>query len=77
MLVERDVAMLRRLMSPDAPPALADLVQSRSIVSARATRGTCEGHLELPRVRTERAKRTFPCRAVREWNARKDRQRFA
>ena len=73
MLEERDAAMLRRLMSPGAPPALADLVRSRSDVSVRATRGTCGGHLELPRVRTERGKRTFPFRAVSVWNARKGR----
>ena len=74
MLQERDMAMLLRLMSPGAPPGLANLVQSRSDVSARATRGTCGGHLELPRMRrTERGKRTFPFRAVSVWNARKGR----
>ena len=69
MLEERDAAMLRRLMSSGAPPSLADLVRSRSDVSVRATRGVCAGQLELPRVRTERGKRSFPYRAVSEWNA--------
>ena len=69
MLEERDAAMLHRVMSPGAPPALADLVRSRSEVSVRATRGVCAGQLELPRVRTERGKRTFPYRAVSVWNA--------
>ena len=73
MLQERDMAMLLRLMSPGAPPGLANLVQSRSDISARATRGTCGGQLELPRVRTERGKRTFPLKAVSVWNARKGR----
>ena len=61
--------MLCKLLSPDAPPALADLVQSRSDVSIRSTRGTCGGQLELPRVKTERARRAFPFRAVTAWNA--------
>ena len=69
MLEERDAAMLHRLMSPGAPPALANLVRSRSEVSVRATRVVCAGQLELPRVRTERGKRTFPYRAVSVWNA--------
>ena len=69
MLEERDAAMMRRLMSSGAPPSLADLVRSRSDVSVRATRGVCAGQLELPRVRTERGKRSFPYRAVSEWNA--------
>ena len=71
MLEGRDLAMLCKLMSPDAPPALTDLVQSRSDISARSTRGTCGGQLELPRVKTERARRAFPFRAVSAWNARK------
>ena len=73
MLEERDVALSQRLLSPGAPPVLADLIQSRSDVSARHTRGTCGGRLELPKVRTERGKRTFPFRAVAMWNALRDR----
>ena len=68
MLMERDVAMIRRLMSPDAPPALADVVQRRSDVTERRTRGTGGDRLELPRIRTERARRSFPFRAVSSWN---------
>ena len=52
MLEERDVVMLNRLVSPDAPPALAHLVLNRREVSVRETRGSSRGHLELPRVRS-------------------------
>ena len=84
MLEEHDVAIfLRKLMSPGAPPALADLVRIRSDVSAKDTRATCGrgGHLELPRVRTERgeemcSERTFPFRAVSVWNALRDHLQF-
>ena len=70
MLENRDLAMIRRLISPDAPPALAQLIQRRSDVSLRCTRGTCAGQLELNRVRTERARRSFPFRAISSWNNR-------
>ena len=72
MLEGRELAMLCKLgQSPDAPPALTDLVQSRCDVSVRSTRGMCGGQLELPKVKTERARRAFPFRAVSAWNARK------
>ena len=68
MIEERDLTMLCRLLSPGAPPALADLIRGRSDVSVRSTRATSAGKLELPRVRTERARRAFPYRAVSSWN---------
>ena len=62
-------------MSPGAPPGLADLVRSRSDVSARYTHGIYGegGDLELPKVRSEPGKSTFPFRAVTMWNALTDR----
>ena len=61
--------MIEKLISPGAPPALADLVQRRSDVTVRSTRGTCADRLELPRIRTERARRSFPYRAVSSWHS--------
>ena len=69
MLEERDVAMIEKLISPGVPPALADLVRRRSDVTVRSTRGTCADRLELPRIRTERARRSFPYRAVSSWHS--------
>ena len=51
--------LIARLISPGAPPVLADLVRSRSDASARDTCGTCGGDLELPKVRNKRGKRTY------------------
>ena len=70
MLRSRDLAMVQRLLSPTAPPALADIVERRSDVSLRRTRGTCDDQLQLPRIKTERARRSFPFRAVTSWNRR-------
>ena len=70
MLERRHVALIRKLISPDAPPALAQLIRPRSDVSQRCTRASCRNQLELPRVKTERARRSFPYRAVYAWNRR-------
>ena len=70
MLEKRDEALIRRLLSPDAPPALAKLVQRRSEVTQRSTRGAHSDQLELPKIKTERARRSFPFRAVSAWNCR-------
>ena len=59
MLEKRDVACIRKLLSPDAPPALANLIQRRSAVAQRCTRGTSGDQLEMPKIRTERARRHF------------------
>ena len=37
MFEKRDVALIRKLLSPDAPPALANLIQRRSAVAQRCT----------------------------------------
>ena len=69
MLKDRDIVMLRKILSPDAPPSLAGLVKRRSDVNSRLTRSTCGNQLDLPKIRTERARRTFHFRAVRSWNS--------
>ena len=68
MLERRDVALVNRLIAPDAPPALSHIVQRRAEITQRRTRGSCEGLLEVPSIRTERARRSFPFRSVTTWN---------
>ena len=65
---ERDLALIQRLLSADAPPALSHIVMRRSEVSERCTRGADGDLLELPRIKTERARRHFPFRSVKSWN---------
>ena len=66
---ERDLLMLRHLLShPYSPQCLSSKVRYRSSVSVRDTRAAVAGHLELPRVRTEMAKRFFDYRALSLWN---------
>ena len=50
MLGRRDEALIRRLLSPDAQQALAQLVQRRSEVARRNTRGAYGDQLELPKI---------------------------
>ena len=65
----RDTANIGRILAPNNPlPHLREHVISRSAVSARASRATAGGQLELPRVRTEFARRSFAFRAVQCWN---------
>lgn len=68
MVQERDVALVKRLLSSDPPPALASSLSKRSEISNRTTRSTVMDMLELPRVRTEHARRSFPFRTVSAWN---------
>ena len=70
MIEARDLAMVKRLLSDTAPPTLAACLTRRAIVSSRQTRGTEAGMLELPRIRTEAARRSFPYRAAVAWNVR-------
>ena len=71
LITERDVATIRHLTtSPCAPEALCSRVVRRSDVSTRRTRASEGGRLELPRARTEFARRGFLHRAARAWNAR-------
>lgn len=69
LLSERDLLVLYRILhSPESPEHLRAMAVPRSAVSDRATRGTHSMLLETPRVRTELARRSFPCRAIAAWN---------
>ena len=68
MVRDRDLAVVRRLLSGAAPPSLAACLSRRADVSARRTRGTAAGVLELPSIRTEAARRSFPYRSIVAWN---------
>ena len=61
--------MLHRLFNHiHAPQCLRGAISHRSEVSARDTRATATGLLQLPRVRTEMARRYFCYRALSLWN---------
>ena len=69
MVTERDIATMRHLTtSSSASELLRQRLLRRADVSARRTRGTDAGHFELPRVRTEFARRSFMYRATSAWN---------
>jgi len=69
MLRERDIAAMRRLLSPSCEAhALTEQLLYRSEVSVRQTRAVASGQLQLPRVRTEFARRSFTYRAISAWN---------
>ena len=69
MLTEHDVCIMYRLLSGEAAPeVIRSSISFRSAVSARDTRATADGSLEMPRTRTEFARRSFGARAVRAWN---------
>ena len=66
---ERDMAMLHRLLNRlHVPQSLRDAVEYRRDVSVRGTRAAAAGQLQLPRVHTELARRSFRYRAVSLWN---------
>ena len=70
MLRERDIAVMSRLLSPECEAhVLTEQLLYRSDVSARQTRAVVSGQLQLPRVRTEFARRSFMYRAVSAWNS--------
>ena len=70
MITERDLTIIRDLLSDTrAPELLRDNIIHRSSVSVRATRATADALLQLPRVRTEFARRAFMFRASKGWNA--------
>ena len=71
MIRARDIAAVERLLSDSAPPSLAGCLTRRAQVSSRQSRGTEADMLDLPKIKTEAAKRSFPYRAVKEWNDRK------
>ena len=70
MLRERDIAAIHRLLDPSCE---ADILRAqvlfRSEISERQTRAVTEGQLQLPRVRTEFARRSFMYRAITAWNS--------
>ena len=69
IVMERDVAMLHRtIYSPHASDSLRDQTKYRSEISERETRASMAGSLQLPRVKTEHGRRSYPYRAVATWN---------
>jgi len=69
LISERDIAAMRSLLTAPAASELArDRIVTRATVSTRTTRATEDGQLELPRVRTEFARRGFLFRATKLWN---------
>ena len=69
LLDQRDLAAVHRILhSARSPACLKERVIYRSAVSTGATRGTTVEQLELHRVRSEVARRSFAFRAVSKWN---------
>ena len=69
MVTEHDVRVIYRLVhDAGASEVMRSRITRRSDVSARETRATVDGRLEVPRARTEFARRSFCVRAVRAWN---------
>ena len=69
MLRKRDMLTMYRLVHDEnAPELLRSRIVSRADVSTRSTRSVSDGHLEVPRARTEFARRSFFIRAIRTWN---------
>ena len=70
LLVKRDIAAIRLLTSAaGACEVLRERILRRSDVSVRSTRATESGQLQLPKVRTELARRSFFYRAISAWNS--------
>ena len=70
ILMEHDLSIVRRLLTDsDAAEILCSQLVYRSTQSSRSTRATDSGQLQLPRVRTEFARRSFLCRAAKVWNS--------
>ena len=69
MIQERVIAAMCRLLSPTCEAeALTGQLVHRGDVSERQTRAVVNGQLQLPRVRTEFARRSFMYRAISAWN---------
>ena len=69
MITERDVcAMYKLINDANAPVSIRRHLTARSNVSSRYTRATENREVEVGRVRTEFARRSFLCRATRAWN---------
>ena len=64
-----DVALINQLLTREnAPSALKELIVYRSQVTSRVSRSSEAPLLQLPRVRTELARRSFTYRAIKQWN---------
>ena len=69
LVAESDCSTVHYLINnTHAPKCLAEHFERRSDVSSRKTRGTDNMELELPRVRTENARKYFYYRACALWN---------
>ena len=69
LVAERDVAQVHYLLNhPQAPIGLTTGIVHRSDVSVRETRAAVAGLLQLPRMRSEHARRFFFSRAPAQWN---------
>ena len=69
MVTEHDRCVIYRLVhDTGASEVMRSRITRRSDVSARETRAAVDGRLEVPRARTEFARRSFCARAVRAWN---------
>ena len=69
MVRASDLAVVGQLLTSDsAPELLRSKLVLRSDKSVRSTRATERGQLQLPRVRTEFARRGFLVRASKHWN---------
>ena len=69
MVTERDLHTMYRLTHDESgPELLRSRITSRADISTRETRATDDGQLEVPRARTELARRSFFIRAVKAWN---------
>ena len=69
MVRASDLAMVSQLLTSDgAPELLRNKLVLRSDKSVRSTRATERGQLQLPRLKTEFARRGFLFRASKHWN---------
>ena len=69
MVRASDLAVVGQLLTSDgAPELLRNKLVLRSDKSVRSTRATERGQLQLPRVKTEFARRGFLFRASKHWN---------
>ena len=69
LITERDVAQVHYLLNHlQAPTGLTAGIVHRSDVSVRETRAAVAGLLQLPKMRTEHARRFFFSRAPALWN---------
>ena len=70
MIRAHDVSIVSRLLTAsDAAEILCAKLVPRSEISSQRTRASTSGQLQLPRVKTELARRSFMCRAIRAWNS--------